>query len=95
MSVFGEENGNAKLLNSQVVEIKSLLLQGLTGTEIAKRFGVSKACISRIKCGNRRKQQQEAIMAAKTTKKAAATKTAKTAVKKTAKPAAKATAKKA
>lgn len=48
---IGERNGQAKLSQSQVLEIRDLLRNGLAGTDIADRFGVSKSLVSLIKRG--------------------------------------------
>lgn len=48
---LGSMNGAAKLNEDQVVEIKELLSEGTSGTEIAKMYGVSKDTISMIKTG--------------------------------------------
>ena len=46
---FGENAKNAKLKRSDVSEIKKMLASGIKGTDIAKKFNVSKHMISRIK----------------------------------------------
>lgn len=51
----GESNGNAKLNDIEVVEIKRLLANGLKQIEIARRFDVTASTISAIKKGKRRK----------------------------------------
>jgi hypothetical protein len=45
----GENHFEAKLTNSQVLEIRELLKQGKSGKELTLLFGVNKVCISRIK----------------------------------------------
>jgi group I intron endonuclease len=51
----GEKHRLAKLSDAQVIEIRSLLQErALSQEEIGKRFGVSQACISRIKLGKAR-----------------------------------------
>lgn len=49
----GEKNGNAKLNEENIREIRTLLQTGLSGSEIARRFSVSPMTISFIKTGNR------------------------------------------
>ncbi len=48
----GEASPNAKLTESDVREIRKLLEQGETQTDIAKRFNVSRTVIRGIKLGN-------------------------------------------
>ncbi len=45
------KHGSAKLTEEQVREIKTLLAQKISGAEIARRYGVGRPCISRIKNG--------------------------------------------
>ncbi|MGN5653475.1 hypothetical protein [Bacillus sp. Brlt_9] len=45
----GSLNGNSKLKEEQVKQIKTLLRKGLSQTKIAKMYGVSKHCIHHIK----------------------------------------------
>jgi predicted XRE-type DNA-binding protein len=47
----GENNGSAKLTEKNVLEIRSMLLQGFTQAEIAEKFGVGQTRISDIKTG--------------------------------------------
>jgi len=48
----GEKNGQAKLKEAQVIEIKNLLSEGdLSQYKIADLFGVSRSCILGIKLG--------------------------------------------
>lgn len=47
----GEQNGNSKLSIEDVDDIRCLLLKGVTGIELARRFGVSAGNISHIKTG--------------------------------------------
>ena len=56
VSLKGENNGNAKLTNEDVIIIKRLLREGRTNSSIAKKFGVSQKAISLIKLGKRWKQ---------------------------------------
>ena len=46
---FGEKNPRSKLNLQQVKEIKSLLLKGLSQTEISKTYFVTTGCINSIK----------------------------------------------
>jgi hypothetical protein len=49
---YGQENGAALLLDSQVEHIKQLLVEGvLTQEAIGKQFNVAQPTISQIKCG--------------------------------------------
>jgi hypothetical protein len=48
----GEKNPRSKLLQSQVVVIKSLIKDGKMNTEIAELFGVHHATVSLIRRGN-------------------------------------------
>ena len=47
----GEKQGNSKLKNHQVVLIKYLFTVGATNVAIAKEYGVSTMCVSRIRSG--------------------------------------------
>lgn len=47
----GEDNPNAKLSESDVDEIKSMLKAGVVITHLAKRFGVARATIRKIRDG--------------------------------------------
>lgn len=49
----GEKNGQAKLNESQVIEIKLLLKEGIKSSELAKKYNVQKSTISDIKNGHR------------------------------------------
>jgi predicted GIY-YIG superfamily endonuclease len=49
--VWGEKNTNSKLTDNKVKEIKILISQGITLTEIGERFGIGQPAISRIKLG--------------------------------------------
>jgi len=51
VSLKGENRWNAKLTNEDVTIIKSLLLKGEKGVSIAKKFGVGRNAISKIKLG--------------------------------------------
>lgn len=53
----GERHGNAKLSSSQVLEIRICAQEGLTKTEIAKRFGTSRQHVKRIIEHSSRKQE--------------------------------------
>lgn len=48
----GERHGMSKLSPEQVLEIKSLLREGVSGEELARRYGVVPTTISEIKHGN-------------------------------------------
>lgn len=48
---IGEKNSNSKLTEAQVLEIPSLISNGLSSSQIADRFGVSKTAINLIKRG--------------------------------------------
>lgn len=45
----GEDHVNAKLKNADVLEISSLLSDGVSSREIENRFGISQSCVSLIK----------------------------------------------
>jgi len=47
----GENSGNAKLLDAEVLEIKRLFKRGATNPFIADCYNVSVMCISRIRSG--------------------------------------------
>lgn len=47
--VYGSENVNGKLNNSDVIKIKKLILKKIPNTDIAKYFNVTQECISAIK----------------------------------------------
>ena len=47
----GERDGNAKLTEADVTEVKRLLSEGWTQIEIGERFGVHRRTIGRIKLG--------------------------------------------
>lgn len=50
-----KDSGRAKLSNADVIEIRLLLQDGvLYNREIAERFNISEATVSRIKNGSRR-----------------------------------------
>lgn len=49
----GDLHNTAKLKNEQVLEIKELILSGLSNKEIAERYGVSSTAICNIKTGKR------------------------------------------
>lgn len=57
-SRYGENHHNAILTDRQIIDIRSLLQDGLPQTEIAKRFNCSQSLISQIKL-NIRKQSCE------------------------------------
>jgi hypothetical protein len=50
--VKGEANGNAKLTEAQVVEIKTLIAKGARNQDIAPLFGVTHQMISKIRRGH-------------------------------------------
>jgi DNA invertase Pin-like site-specific DNA recombinase len=43
--------GNAKLDRGKVREVRGLLADGVPGVEVARRFGVSKATVSKVRNG--------------------------------------------
>lgn len=47
----GENNGHAVLTNLQAEEVRNLATTGISKTEIARRFGVSRTVVSRITLG--------------------------------------------
>jgi len=47
----GDDNGNAKLSQDDFVEVKSLLVRGISHREIANLFGVTKSAITHISTG--------------------------------------------
>jgi group I intron endonuclease len=47
----GENGSNAKLTETQVIEIKKMLKSGMSNRQIAKLFGVGKSCIGDISSG--------------------------------------------
>lgn len=49
----GEDHGNAKLTEEQVVEILAALSGGARGSDLARKFGVSEPAISMIRNGLR------------------------------------------
>ena len=49
----GSANGYAVLTEQSVAEIRQLLAEGMQGTVIAKRFGISKSTVSAIRVGKR------------------------------------------
>ena len=49
--VRGSANSKAKLMEKEVLEIKRLLIKGLSISEIARRYGVHRNTINRIKSG--------------------------------------------
>ena len=49
---LGERNGNAKLTEADVLEIKALLFKGMSQRAIANQFGVAQQLISCIKTGS-------------------------------------------
>jgi hypothetical protein len=49
----GARNGRARLSEVQVAEIRKLLAEGTTCTEVARRFGVSRSTVSLIRSGRR------------------------------------------
>ena len=49
----GERQGNSKLTNEKVFEIRKMLRLGFMNKEIAETFGVSRVAISNIKTGSR------------------------------------------
>lgn len=53
---IGEHHPHAKLLDSEVDLVHELLEAGLSYTEIAAKFEVSKSCIAHIANGRRRSQ---------------------------------------
>lgn len=48
---IGERNGNSKLKENEVLEIKKMLSENVFQKTIAKKFGVSRTTISWINCG--------------------------------------------
>ncbi len=50
--VKGEQNGNAKLSETDVLEIKRQIAAGGKNQAIADRFGVTHQMISKIRCGH-------------------------------------------
>lgn len=50
-SMPGEKNGQSKLTSVQVAQIRDLRRQGLTQSEVASRFGVTRGQISHIELG--------------------------------------------
>ncbi len=44
----GEQNGNAKLTETQVTEMRRLRSKGATGSELARRYGVKRATVYQI-----------------------------------------------
>lgn len=50
----GENNTQARLTDSQVVEIRELCAAGLSQRQIAERFGISQQHVSQIKTGKNR-----------------------------------------
>ena len=49
----GSRNGNARLKEEDVIEIKKMLLNGVKRKDIANKFGVSNTLINNIANGNR------------------------------------------
>lgn len=47
----GIDNGRAKLKESDIKEIRSLIAQGITQTVIAKKYGICRGGVSKIKLG--------------------------------------------
>jgi DNA-binding NarL/FixJ family response regulator len=47
----GEKNGMSKLNSSKVLEIKTMLVNGLSQQKIANKFNVSRSCILKIHLG--------------------------------------------
>lgn len=47
----GEDAGNSKLTNQNVRFIKQFIADGLSNAFLAKQYGVSAMCISRIRAG--------------------------------------------
>ncbi|PNT94159.1 GIY-YIG nuclease family protein [Clostridium thermosuccinogenes] len=52
-SQIGSRNGNAKLTESQVKEIKLMLRNNCSNKEIAEKYGISENYVNRIKYGYR------------------------------------------
>ena len=51
---IGEKNGRAKITNAQVLEILEMSQNGITQTEIAKKFSLASSRISQIVSANQR-----------------------------------------
>lgn len=49
--IVGEKNNLAKLTEKEVIAIRRLCMTGMSGAKIAALFGVTAACISKIKLG--------------------------------------------
>ncbi len=49
VNINGERNGNARLTNAQVIEIRNLI--GISNKAIARRFGVSPSVIDKVRTG--------------------------------------------
>ena len=47
----GEKHGNSKITNNDARQIKKMLAEGMRGTDIAKKLGISKHIVSNIKYG--------------------------------------------
>lgn len=47
----GSEKGTNILMESDIIEIRRLIMEGLSNAEIARRFNVSRSTISHIKTG--------------------------------------------
>ena len=51
----GEHNGNCKLKEVEITEIRKLISEGVRPKEISEKFSISQSHISRIKSGKKRK----------------------------------------
>lgn len=54
----GERHGRSKLSNADASKVRSLVSRGLPQSEVARRFGVTPSCVSRIVTGARRKKER-------------------------------------
>jgi len=61
--VLGERNGNAKLTEADVLEIKALLAKGVLPKVVADQFGVGRRMVSYIKTGKNWTHVKDAINA--------------------------------
>lgn len=57
----GEQHGNAKLLDADVISIRLFLNLGAKPQAIAEAYGVSRQSVSDIKCRRRRRQLSQPI----------------------------------
>lgn len=54
----GEKNGNAKLTDNQVIDIKKLYNDGMTQQSIASQYSVTQSYISKIVLNQSRKTEE-------------------------------------